>query len=60
MRRVHCRKCWQLTPLLIKRCAHCGDIDKARLFKGRSELLICFAGGASVIGLAVWSAVTFF
>jgi hypothetical protein len=60
MRRVHCTKCWQLTPLLTRRCVHCGDIDRHRFGQGLTELLIYVACGASAIGLAVWCAITVF
>ncbi len=54
MRQVHCRKCWQLTPLLTRRCAHCGHTDDTRRLLGLAELALGILSGAAAIGLFVW------
>ena len=59
MRRVHCRKCWQLTPRLAKQCAHCGHVDELRRLQGLGELTIYIAGGAGAIGLLVWAVLAY-
>ncbi len=56
MRLVHCRRCFQATPLLTRCCTHCGEIDRFRVVRGFGEMLIYFAGGVLAIGLVVWIA----
>jgi RNA polymerase subunit RPABC4/transcription elongation factor Spt4 len=41
---VHCRKCWQLTLQMTRRCAFCGDTDIVRRAKGLGELLNLHCG----------------
>jgi hypothetical protein len=57
MRRVHCRKCFQMTPLLASNCAHCGNADPIRLLKGLGEVLFYVLGGAAAICTIAWIAV---
>lgn len=59
MRRVHCRKCWQSTPLLARQCTHCGHADAARRVQGLAELAAYVAGGAGTVVLLVWMAVVY-
>lgn len=59
MRSVHCRRCFQLTPLLASSCTQCGYADRMRVFKGIGELLIYLASGAMAIGMVVYVASSF-
>lgn len=56
LRTTHCRKCWQPTSLLAKRCAQCGNVDLLRFGRGLLEVLAyVVAVGVAAVALAWWA-----